>query len=230
MSSFRLSSSKSSYQSIPNHQHHKLPYPQTHPLSLKQILKSDPQSRKLAVMLSLTLAFFFVELIVGYVGGSLALVADAFHMLSDSLSLGIGMAARILATHPTTSKNSFGYKRAEVLAGNSNAVFLLTVCFFIIMDAITRLFESHGMEDPMLILIVAAVGLVMNIIGLFMFHSDVHHHSHSHSHHSQSTSIPSFNGSGSDPDLEPLSNSSRSFDHGHSHSHTNSNIHGVYLH
>ena len=183
-------------------------------------------------MLSLTLFFFFVELIVGYVAGSLALVADAFHMLSDTLSLGIGMAARILSTHPTTATNSFGYKRAEVLAGNVNAVFLLTVCFFIIMEAITRLFENKGMEQPVLILIVATIGLVVNIIGIFMFHSEVHH-SHSHDDHSHTGDSDSRSPISSESlvsqDIQRLSTAPNP-NSGHAHSHGDSNIHGVYLH
>lgn len=90
---------------------------------------------RLLFMLCLTFAFFLLELIVGHLANSNALVADAFHMLSDVVALLIAY----LSMHYSPkdwAKNTFGYARAEVLGALTNAVFLLALCFTILMDSI----------------------------------------------------------------------------------------------
>ncbi|KAG9121162.1 hypothetical protein FRC07_002999, partial [Ceratobasidium sp. 392] len=107
---------------------------------------------KIKILLAIDSAFFFVELIVGYAVGSLALVADSFHMLNDVLSLVVALYAIKLSASGASAKYSYGWHRAEILAALINGVFLLALCFSIFMEAIERFFSTpehshdHGDE------------------------------------------------------------------------------------
>ena len=126
------------------------------------------KSFKLIFQLTLTAVFFFVELIVGYIGNSMALVADSFHMLSDVISLIIGLLAVRMASK-RSSKNTFGWVRAEVLGALVNSVFLLALCFSIFIESVKRIIEPEPVEDPDLVLYVGIAGLLINVIGMFIF-------------------------------------------------------------
>ncbi|GAA5976213.1 hypothetical protein JCM21900_005460, partial [Sporobolomyces salmonicolor] len=94
---------------------------------------------KLKLLLAIDTAFLFLELGVGTVVGSLALVADSFHMLNDVCSLIVALQALKLAENSSaSSKLSYGWQRAEVLGALINGVFLLALCFSIGMEAIAR--------------------------------------------------------------------------------------------
>ncbi|KAJ3209210.1 hypothetical protein HDU67_006314, partial [Dinochytrium kinnereticum] len=119
---------------------------------------------------SLTLAFFFLEIVTGMVTHSMALVADSFHMLSDLAALIIGLISMKLAkSGNTTHRYTYGFRRAEVLGAFANGVLLLSLCFSIIIEAIQRFFEPVEVEDPQFVLIVGSCGLAMNLIGMFLF-------------------------------------------------------------
>ena len=137
-------------------------------------------------MMVLTSSFFLVEISVGYVTNSMALVADSFHMLSDVASLLVGfLALRYSTLGKRTHKYTFGYVRSEVLGALVNAVFLVALCFSIFVESMKRLVIAEAVDNPILVLIVGSVGLFVNIIGLFLFHQ--HGHSHGgHSHESRS--------------------------------------------
>ncbi|KAI9223204.1 cation efflux family-domain-containing protein [Blastocladiella britannica] len=139
---------------------------------------------RITSMLVLTGSYFFVELIVGTLTGSLALVADAWHMLSDVLSLVVGLVAIMLAARRTFGSNfSYGWARAEVLGALVNGVFLLALCLTIFIDAIQRYFKPELIENPKQVLIVGGIGLGINIAGLFLFHEHGHAHGgHDHGH------------------------------------------------
>eukprot|EP00298_Acanthocystis_sp_HF-20_P012994 c20155_g1_i1.p1 GENE.c20155_g1_i1~~c20155_g1_i1.p1 ORF type:complete len:650 (-),score=252.33 c20155_g1_i1:215-2164(-) len=185
--------------------------------------------KRFVIMLFLTGSFFFVELLVGVYAGSLALISDAFHMLSDLISLIIGFAA-IKITSQVDRMNTFHYARAEVLGALVNAIFLIAICFKIAIEAISRFFESSEGESlgdhGELILIVGGVGLLMNVIGIFLFGSHGHSHGgggggHGHAHGGSGEAKKESHGHG----------------HGHGHAHgeehgpkMNMNVHGVLLH
>ncbi|XP_020908742.1 zinc transporter 1 [Exaiptasia diaphana] len=138
-------------------------------------------------MLSLTSSFFLVEIVVGYATNSMALVADSFHMLSDVMSLIIGFVAlRYSKRSQRTDRNTFGWQRAEVLGALINAVFLIALCFSILVESLKRLIEVESIHNPTLVLIVGGVGLVINVIGLAMFHQHGHGHSHGGGGHGHS--------------------------------------------
>ncbi|KAF4601640.1 hypothetical protein EYR40_004839 [Pleurotus pulmonarius] len=143
------------------------------------------RSARITLLLIVDIIFFWVELVVGYVVGSLALVADSFHMLNDVMSLVVALYAIRLTAQgsPKDSRYSYGWHRAEILAALINGVFLLALCFSISLEAIERFFSIPKISNPRLIVIVGSLGLASNIFGLFLFHE----HGHSHSHPTPST-------------------------------------------
>ena len=150
-------------------------------------------------MLFLTSSFFLVEIIVGYATNSMALVADSFHMLSDIMSLVIGFfALRYSKRSQRTERNTFGWQRAEVLGALVNAVFLIALCFSILVESLKRIAEPEVINNPILVLIVGVAGLLVNVLGLVLFHRHGHGHSHGGSGHGHS------NGSANVADLKEL--------------------------
>ncbi|XP_057297264.1 proton-coupled zinc antiporter SLC30A1-like [Hydractinia symbiolongicarpus] len=135
-------------------------------------------------MIGLTTIFFLVEIIVGYITKSMALVADSFHMLSDVVSLLVGyIALRYSKKRQQTGRYTFGWARAEVLGALVNAVFLAALCFSIFVEALKRMILPEEIEDARLVLITGGIGLLVNLIGLFLFHQHGHSHGgHGHSH------------------------------------------------
>lgn len=131
-------------------------------------------------MLAIDVAFFLVELISGFLVGSLALMADAFHMLNDIISLLVGLWAVNLAQKATTDKYSYGWLRAEILGAFFNAVFLIALCVSIVLEAVTRIFDPPEISNPKLILIVGCCGLASNLVGFVVLGG--HGHSHGHEH------------------------------------------------
>lgn len=130
-------------------------------------------------LLVLDTMFFLLEAVIGYTVHSLALVADSFHMLNDIISLFIALwAVQVKNTKPADGKYTYGWQRAEILGALINAVFLLALCFTIVIEAIQRLVSPPEISNAKLILIVGFAGLLSNFVGLVLFHE----HGHSHSH------------------------------------------------
>src|SRR5215216_3102898 len=124
----------------------------------------DGIRRALAVVLALTASFTVVEIIGGLLAGSLALLADAGHMLSDNLSLGVALFVKWLAGRPATPEKSFGYRRAEILAALANGVTLVAISIWVFVEAYERFLEpAEVLGGPMLA--VAALGLLVNAVG-----------------------------------------------------------------
>jgi zinc transporter 1 len=141
-------------------------------------------------MIFLIGGFFIVELVVGLISGSLALQTDAFHMLSDVLALGIGLTAHLLAQKEKNLRYTYGWIRAEIIGSLINSVFLLALCFTIFLEVVEKFIDLAGengnsennqklAQEIDLVLIVAGIGLVINLLGLILFG---HTHTHSHSH------------------------------------------------
>jgi len=137
---------------------------------------------RLLSMFGLTAGFFLVEIIVGYVTNSMALVADSFHMLSDIAALIIAFMSVKMAPK-SWDKNTYGWARAEVLGALVNAVFLVALCFSITIESAKRFYEPEEIHNPKMILIVGALGLVVNLLGLCLFHEHGGGHGHSHGGH-----------------------------------------------
>ena len=127
--------------------------------------RSRGESRRaLVVVLALTATFTVVEVVGGLLTGSLALLADAGHMLSDTLSLGLALFAAWLAGRPATPERSFGYQRAEILAALFNGVTLVAISIWIFIEAYSRLREPPEVLGGWM-LAVAALGLLVNAAG-----------------------------------------------------------------
>ena len=120
--------------------------------------------RALTITFVLTAAFTVAEVVGGLITGSLALLADAGHMLSDALSLGVALFAVWLAGTPSTPKRSFGYKRAEILAALFNGATLVAISIWILIEAYHRFREPSEILGGWM-LAVATLGLVVNVVG-----------------------------------------------------------------
>ncbi|KAJ1327758.1 solute carrier family 30 (zinc transporter) member 1 [Microdochium nivale] len=145
-------------------------------------LKWD-KSTKISIMLAIDVVFFIVELGTGFWVHSLALMADAFHMLNDIISLIIGLWAVKAAKNPSTDRYSYGWLRAEILGAFFNAVFLIALCVSIILEAVTRLVDPPEITNPELILIVGCFGLASNLVGFLVLGGHGHDHGHGHGDH-----------------------------------------------
>jgi len=126
--------------------------------------------KRLAIVLGLTTAYLVAEVIGGLLTHSLALLADAGHMLTDVAGLGFALLAIRFAERPATPERTYGYYRIEILAALVNAVVLIGISFYILSEAYERFrnppeIQSGGM------LAVALVGLVVNIVGIHLLKS-----------------------------------------------------------
>jgi cobalt-zinc-cadmium efflux system protein len=118
--------------------------------------------RALAVALGLTASYTVVEVVGGFFSGSLALLADAVHMLADNVALALALVAAWLAAKPATSERTFGYKRAEVLAALANGVLLVALAIWIFVEAVMRLRDPGDVLGGWM-LGIALVGIVVNV-------------------------------------------------------------------
>lgn len=130
-------------------------------------LSADPQlrSRQRKVLWWVLLAnagYMVVEVVGGIVFDSLALLADAAHMLSDVVALSIALLAQTLVERPATGRHTFGMKRAEVVGAQANGVILAATSFWIIFEAVRRIGTPLEVEGGGL-LIVATIGLLVNL-------------------------------------------------------------------
>lgn len=121
--------------------------------------------RKLWLALGLTGSFMIAEVIGAFVTGSLALLSDAAHMMTDTLALAISLVAIQVAKRAADRKRTFGYARFEILAAAFNALLLFVVAFYILYEAYQRLqapaeIQSTGM------LVIAVLGLIVNLISM----------------------------------------------------------------
>lgn len=131
------------------------------------------REKKLIFAFVLTFVMMVVEAVGGFWSGSLALVADAGHMLIDSLALLLAVAGAWFARRPADARRSYGYGRLEVLAGFVNALTQFVLVAFIAYEAVTRLFEpTHILSG--LMLVVALIGLVANVLVLSTLHGHAH--------------------------------------------------------
>jgi len=123
---------------------------------------ADLRQRALWVALVANAAFAAVEVVGGVAFGSLALVADATHMVTDVAALAIALAALRLSSRPATARHSFGLQRAEVLGAQANGLFLLAASGWIVYAALGRLGDPPEVGGAGVAL-VAAAGLVVNV-------------------------------------------------------------------
>lgn len=122
---------------------------------------------RLVIVLAITLAVFLVQVIGAFVSNSLALLADAGHMLTDATGVAIALIASLIATRPANSKRTYGYLRVEVLAALANGIVLGVIAVVILVQAVARFgSEVEVHSGPMLV--AAIIGAIANLVSLLI--------------------------------------------------------------
>src|SRR6476646_11238116 len=133
-------------------------------------VRSADSWRRLALVLLLTAVYMLFELVGGWWTGSLALLADAGHMFTDTAALILALTAVWFSSRPATSRKTFGYYRLEIIAALVNGVALVVISLFIFYGAYERWFSPRIVRTgPMIV--VASGGLVVNLICAWILHA-----------------------------------------------------------
>ncbi len=131
--------------------------------------KHDGNMRRVVIALILTGAFMIVEIVGGIISGSLALLADAGHMLTDTMALSLAAVAFHVSKRPGDGKLTFGYQRFQILAAFVNGLSLLLIVGWILFEAVQRVLSPQAIMGETMLL-VAAAGLVVNIASFAILH------------------------------------------------------------
>lgn len=123
--------------------------------------------RRLAIVLSLTSVYLIAEVVGGLLTNSLALLADAGHMLTDVAGLALALMAIRFAERPATPERTYGFYRVEILAALANSVVLIGISIYILYEAYQRFRNPPAVESKAM-LAVAAVGLLINLVGIYL--------------------------------------------------------------
>ena len=129
--------------------------------------RSDRLTRPLVIAMAITATFTLIEFVGGLLSDSLALMSDAGHMLTDTIALGLSLAAVRIALRPPTEEKTFGFLRAEILAAFINGSTLVVITLVIFYEAAQRLLNPPEIDAP-LMLVVAVAGLAANAAGVFV--------------------------------------------------------------
>lgn len=138
------------------------------------IHKHEVKGNNLILSILLNLLITIAQVIGGIISGSLALISDALHNFSDVLSLVFSLVAHKLSRRKASLNNTFGYKRAELIAAFINAITLIIVAFFLIYEASSRLFHPEPIKSGLVILL-ALLGIVVNGGSVLLLKKDSEH-------------------------------------------------------
>lgn len=127
------------------------------------------------LVLIITAGFMTVEFAAGIIADSVALIADAGHMLLDAGALSLALFAMVYAQRPPTPKRTYGFYRAEILASLTNAAVLVVLSIYVLYQAYQRIIEP-GSPDSTIMMVVAAVGLAVNVVGFKLLGTHSHEH------------------------------------------------------
>jgi cobalt-zinc-cadmium efflux system protein len=125
--------------------------------------------RRVTIALALTASFMIVEVIGGLMAGSLALLADAGHMLTDTMALALAAMAFQVSKRPADGRLTYGYQRFQILAAFVNGLTLLLIVGWILYEAVDRFFAPREVLGETM-LVVAAVGLIVNVVAFIVLH------------------------------------------------------------
>lgn len=188
--------------------------------------KNTAKSAAFVIVGGLTLIYCIGELLAALYLGSLTLLSDGFHNLSDVVSLYIAFWAQRAAQRDLSNEMSYGWARTEILGGLTNGCFLLSLCLYITLEAIPKLIQPETSEQLQkaeggyLFIGIAAIGLIVNIVGTVIFaavgvsHGHSHSHGHGHGHGHGEASINNAAEHGNEHEHEHGHD-----DHGHEHAH-----------
>ncbi|PXY03115.1 cation transporter [Marinifilum breve] len=132
------------------------------------------RGRNLGIAILLNVAITLSQVIGGFISGSLALLSDALHNFSDVLALVISWFASKLAGRKQTARQTFGYKRAEILAALINAVSLIVIAFFLLKEAVERLDEPQEIKSG-LVMILGGLSILLNGASVLLVMKDAKH-------------------------------------------------------
>ncbi len=139
----------------------------SHDHSHSHEIKTAKEKRALGIVLGLTFCFMIVEAVAGFYTGSLALLSDAGHMLTDVFALSLAFFALWFSQKPSTSTKTFGFYRAEILAAFFNSLLLFAISAGILIEAYKRLLIPHEVKS-LEMTIVATIGLCVNLLGAYI--------------------------------------------------------------
>jgi cobalt-zinc-cadmium efflux system protein len=128
---------------------------------------TDADHRYLTGALALIAAFMVAEVIVGVIAGSIALISDAGHMLTDAASIVLALVAMRLSARPAAGRWTYGFKRVEILSAQANGITLLLLAIWFTYEAIRRLVDPPTVQG-LLVLITALVGIIINIAAAWL--------------------------------------------------------------
>ncbi len=137
-----------------------------HSHSHTHVSGTGKHSRALWITFGLTFFYFIIEVVFGILTNSLALLADAAHMLTDVGGIGLALFATWLSQKPPTPGKTYGYYRVEILAALTNAVVLFVMSFYILAEAYRR-FQNPPEVQSVPMIVVAIIGLIINLIGVW---------------------------------------------------------------
>jgi zinc transporter 1 len=139
-------------------------------------------TQRLRIVIIISFSFFITEIAIGFSTKSLALIADAFHYLTDLVGFIVAFAAIQISKGGKSPKDfSFGWQRAQLLGAFFNGVFLAALGLSIFLQAIERFVSIEKVDNPKLVLIIGCVGLALNIISVVFLHDHEHGNSHERS-------------------------------------------------
>ena len=139
------------------------------------------RDRRLKIVLLLSSSYFGLSIITALTTGSLALLSEAGHVLADIGGIALALFAVIYTRKPATPQRTYGFYRMEILASFVNSLILALLSVYILYEAFGRIFEPPQIESfP--IIIVAAIGLVLNFSGMLLLNNSSRHHHHTHIH------------------------------------------------
>lgn len=131
---------------------------------------NESNQRRVMIALVLTGTFMLVEVVGGIISGSLALLADAGHMLTDTMALSLAAMAFHVSKRPPGRNLTYGYQRFQILAAFVNGLSLLAVVGWILFEAVSRFFSPRDVLGETM-LVVAAAGLVINLVSFAVLHT-----------------------------------------------------------
>lgn len=132
---------------------------------------NEPNKKNLLLSVILNASITIAEFIGGILSNSLALLSDAVHNLSDTMAIIISYIAMIIGKKDSTAKNTFGYKRIEILAALFNAIVLIVISVYLFYEAYERFINPQPIKSK-LMFIVATIGLLGNAISVILLHKD----------------------------------------------------------
>lgn len=131
----------------------------------------DPNKKNLLLSVLLNASITLAEFIGGFLSNSLALLSDAVHNLSDTMAIAISYIAMLIGKRDSNTKNTFGYKRIEILAALFNAVVLIVISVYLFYEAYERFLNPEPIKSK-LMFVVASIGFLGNILSVILLHKD----------------------------------------------------------